>query len=115
MNMQIETWISNALTGLLNNLGANEAVISFYKLALLIALIVVIGSILHFTLRRVLIKAIILFAKKSKSNFDNRLVEYNFFYRLSFILPLAALYLFDGIIFADFQYLKGCLILCFWS
>ena len=47
--MQIETWISNALTGLLNNLGANEAVISYYKLALLIALIVVIGSILHFT------------------------------------------------------------------
>ena len=104
--MQIETLISNALTGLLNNLGANEAVISYYKLALLIALIVVIGSILHFTLRRVLIKAIILFAKKSKSNFDNRLVEYNFFYRLSFILPLAALYLFDGIIFADFPQLK---------
>lgn len=100
--MGIEKQMSDALFEWLLTLGLNEQLAIYAKLGILIVFMLVLGGILHFIGRRILLNTVNIVAKRSKSTFDDTLVKHKVFYRISYVLPIIAFYLFDEVIFADF-------------
>lgn len=84
------------------NLGVPEQIAIFIKLGVLILLMVLLSFILLFIGRNIILKTVHVIAAKSKTKFDDLLVENRVFYKISFVLPVFAFYIFDTIIFQDF-------------
>lgn len=90
------------LYGWIINLGVPEQIAIFIKLGVLILLMVLLSFILLFIGRNIILKTVHVIAAKSKTKFDDLLVENRVFYKISFVLPVFAFYIFDTIIFQDF-------------
>ena len=100
--MKIDSAIGGFMYEKLIELGVPEAVAIYVKLAVLLGFMAIIALFLLFIGRRIVLNTVQVIAKRSKSQFDDKLVKHRVFYRISFLLPVLAFYIFDSVIFQDF-------------
>lgn len=100
--MKINSAIGGFMYEKLIELGVPEAVAIYVKLAVLLGFMAIIALFLLFIGRRIVLNTVQVIAKRSKSQFDDTLVKHRVFYRITFLLPVLAFYIFDSIIFQDF-------------
>jgi len=84
------------------NLGVQESIAVYVKLGILMLIMIFLSLFLLFIGRNIILNTVYVIASKSKTNFDDLLVENKVFYKISFVLPVFAFYIFDSIIFQDF-------------
>ncbi len=100
--MKIDSAIGGFMYEKLIELGVPEAVAIYVKLAVLLGFMAIIALFLLFIGRRIVLNTVQVIAKRSKSQFDDTLVKHRVFYRITFLLPVLAFYIFDSVIFQDF-------------
>lgn len=113
IGMKSSSDLGNFLLEYFISLGVSPQSAIYFKLGLYIFGLAIISLILLFIGRNLVLNVVHVFSKKTKTKFDDILVEHRVFYRISFLLPVFAFYLFDELIFEDFPkfhpYIEGAI------
>jgi miniconductance mechanosensitive channel len=94
--------ISERLLEYIQSFGISYDLAIYVKLIVLLATIVLLGFVLNFIGKRIILRLISNISRITKSNWDDILVEKRVFERLSNVLPAIAFIAFNDLIFADF-------------
>jgi len=98
MNTKSIDWLTNWLTGL----GVEEPSVMYLRLAILLILLFIISLITNLIVKNIIIRSISLVIKKTKTLWDDALVENKVFNSLSHLAPAILIYLTIPYIFTDF-------------
>ena len=98
MNTESIDW----LTGWLIGLGVEETSTMYLKLVILLFFLFILSYVTNLIVKRILIRSIRLVIKKTKTEWDDALVENKVFITLSHIAPAVVIYLTTPYIFEDF-------------
>ncbi len=94
--------LENLETWLLNN-GVNETFAQFFKVAISIAVIIILALIADYLTRKVILVLVARIAKKTETEWDDILVERKFFHKLAHFAPALVVYLTIGIALYDYS------------
>ena len=94
--------ISTQLLDYIKSFGIAHEMAIYIKLGILLLALFLLGFVLNFIGRSVIVRIITRISVHTKSNWDDILVEKKVFERLANILPALAVALFSDLIFADF-------------
>lgn len=94
--------LENLETWLLNN-GINETFAQFFKVAISVAVIAILAFIADFITRRIFLISVAKMAKRTKTEWDDMLLERKFFHKLAHLAPAIVIYLTIGIAFYDYS------------
>jgi miniconductance mechanosensitive channel len=98
MSTKTIDWLSSWLMGL----GVNEHSITYLRLAILLVILFVICLLTNLIVKKILIRSVHLVIKKTKTLWDDALVENKVFISLSHIAPAIVVFLATPYVFADF-------------
>ncbi len=98
MNNESIDWVTNLLTGL----GIEKTMTMYLRLGILLILLFIIGLIINLIVKNILLKSINTLVKKTKTQWDNTLVEHSVFSPLSQLAPAVVIYFTIPYIFMDF-------------
>jgi len=98
MNIKSIDWLANWLIGL----GVEETSIMYLKLVILLFILFIISYVTNLIVKKILIRSIRLAIKKTKTLWDDALVENKVFISLSHIAPAIVIYLAIPYVFKDF-------------
>ena len=98
MNTKSINWLTDWLIGL----GVEEASTMYFKLVMLLSMLFIISYITHLIVKKILIRSIRSAIKKTKTVWDDALVENKVFISLSHIAPAIVIYLTAPYVFEDF-------------
>ena len=99
MDTKSMEWLTDRLIGL----GVGETSAMYLKLAILLAILYVFSYVTNLIVKKILIRSILSAIKKTKSVWDDALVENKVFSSLSHIAPAIVIYLTTPYIFEDFS------------
>lgn len=99
MNTKSIDWLTDWLIGL----GVEETSTMYLKLVILLFILFIISYVTNLIVKKILIRSIRLVIKKTKTVWDDALVENKVFISLSHIAPAIAIYLTTPYIFEDFS------------
>jgi len=98
MNTKSINWLTDWLIGL----GVEETSTMYLKLVILLIILFIISYVTNLIVKKILIRSIRLAIKKTKTVWDDALVENKVFISLSHIAPAIVIYLTTPYIFEDF-------------
>lgn len=98
MNTKSIVWLTDWLIGL----GVEETSTMYLKLVILLFILFIISYVTNLIVKKILIRSIRLVIKKTKTVWDDALVENKVFISLSHIAPAIVIYLTTPYIFEDF-------------
>ena len=98
MNTKSMEWLTDWLIGL----GVEETSAMYLKLVILLFILFIISYVTNLIVKKILIRSIRLVIKKTKTVWDDALVENKVFITLSHIAPAVVIYLATPYIFEDF-------------
>ena len=98
MNTKSMEWITNWLIGL----GVEKTLAVYFKLVILLFVLIIISYVINFIVKKILLRFIELLIKKTKTAWDDALVENKVFTSLSHIAPALVIYLTTPQVFEDF-------------
>lgn len=90
------------LTGWLFGLGVEETSTMYLKLVILLFILFILSYVTNLIVKKILIRSIRLVIKKTKTEWDDALVENKVFITLSHIAPAIVIYLTTPYVFEDF-------------
>lgn len=99
MNTKSMEWLTDWLIGL----GVEETSTMYLKLLILLFILFILSYVTNLIVKRILIRSIRLVIKKTKTVWDDALVENKVFITLSHIAPAIVIYLTTPYIFEDFS------------
>ncbi len=99
MNTKSIDWLTDWLIGL----GVKETSTMYLKLVILLFILFIISYVTNLIVKKILIRSIRLVIKKTKTVWDDALVENKVFISLSHIAPAIVIYLTTPYIFEDFS------------
>jgi len=99
MNTKSIDWLTDWLIGL----GVEETSTMYLKLVILLFILFIISYVTNLIVKKILIRSIRLVIKKTKTVWDDALVENKVFISLSHIAPAIVIYLTTPYIFEDFS------------
>ncbi len=99
MNTKSIDWLTDWLIGL----GVKETSTMYLKLVILLFILFIISYVTNLIVKKILIRSIRLVIKKTKTVWDDALVENKVFITLSHIAPAVVIYLTTPYIFEDFS------------
>lgn len=94
--------LENLETWLLNN-GVNETFAQFFKVAISLAVIVILALIADYITRKIILVLVARIAKKTKTDWDDILLERKFFHKLAHFAPALVVYLTISIALYDYS------------
>lgn len=98
MNTKSLEWFTEWLI----DLGAAEAYVAYFKLLILLAILFIFTLIIHLLIKRIIVRSILKIVEKTKTNWDDILVQSKVFNNLAQIAPAAIVYLTIPYLFEDF-------------
>ncbi len=98
MNTKSIDWLNDWLTGL----GIEETSTMYLKLIILLFILFIISYVTNLIVKKILIRSIRLVIKKTKTEWDDALVENKVFISLSHIAPAIVIYFTTPYVFEDF-------------
>ncbi|WP_170265017.1 mechanosensitive ion channel family protein [Salibacter halophilus] len=98
---QIGNWLGN----ILQEMGVAGSSLRFVKMLVLLALTIIIALLIDFIVRKILVNFLHHFANKSKTNFDDHLIERNITRYISQWLPAIFVSAVIPVVFHDFDFL----------
>lgn len=99
MNTKSIDWLTDWLIGL----GVEETSTMYLKLVILLFILFIISYVTNLIVKKILVRSIRLVIKKTKTVWDDALVENKVFITLSHIAPAVVIYLTTPYIFEDFS------------
>jgi len=97
--------IENGIEQLLTDLGVSEVFAPALRLFVLLAVLGIIAAISFWVTRRVVVRALYGFFRRTSATWDDLLVEFRVFDSLAHVVPALLIRIFAPIIFKDFDYL----------
>jgi miniconductance mechanosensitive channel len=94
----INSWIVDKLMGI----GLDEPSANFLRIALLVVVMIILSWAANYITKKFIIKVLDVFFKKTKSIYDDYLVERKVFHKLSHLAPAIVILLMTGVIFYDY-------------
>jgi len=91
----LEAWLLNQ--------GVNETFAQFFKVAISLGVIVILAIIADFVAKRIFLASMARIAKRTKTEWDDVLVEKKFFHRLAHFAPAIVVYLTIGVALYDYS------------
>ncbi|RPH30462.1 MAG: mechanosensitive ion channel family protein [Bacteroidales bacterium] len=91
------------LEALLINNGVNESFAQFFKVGISLAVIAILAFIADYVTRRIFLVTVARMAKKTETDWDDILLERNFFHKLAHFAPAIVVYLTIGIALYDYS------------
>jgi miniconductance mechanosensitive channel len=98
MNTKSKEWLTDWLIGL----GVEETSLKYLKLVILLFVLFILSYVINLIVKKILIRSIRLVIKKTKTVWDDALVENKVFITLSHIVPALVIYMITPYIFDDF-------------
>ncbi len=94
--------LENLEAWLLSN-GINETFAQLFKVGISLAVIVILAIIADYLTRRIFLVSVTRMAKRTKTDWDDMLLERKFFHKLSHLAPAIVIYLTIGIALYDYS------------
>jgi len=94
--------LENLEAWLLNN-GVNETFAQFFKVAISLAVIAILAIIVDYVTRRIFLVLVARLAKKTKTEWDDILLERKFFHKLAHFAPAGVVYITISIALYDYS------------
>ena len=94
--------LENLETWLLNN-GVNETFAQFFKVAISLAVIAILAIIVDYITRRIFLVLVARLAKKTKTDWDDILLERKFFHKLAHFAPAGVVYITISVALYDYS------------
>lgn len=94
--------LENLEAWLLNN-GVNETFAQFFKVAISLAVIAILAVIVDYITRRIFLVLVARLAKKTKTDWDDILLERKFFHKLAHFAPAGVVYITISIALYDYS------------
>ncbi len=101
-NLDINQWFEALLQGW----GVNERYTHYIELVLFSLLLIILCIVANFITKRIILKGVERFAERSKTDFDNILVERKVFLTLSQIVPALLIKLLQPYVFHNFEWIS---------
>lgn len=91
----LETWLLNQ--------GVNETFAQFFKVSISVGVIIILALVADFIAKRIFLASMARIAKRTKTEWDDVLVEKKFFHRLAHFAPAIVIYLTIGVALYDYS------------
>lgn len=91
----LESWLLNQ--------GVNETFAQFFKVAISVGVIILLALLADFIAKRIFLASMARIAKRTKTEWDDILVEKKFFHRLAHFAPAIVIYLTIGVALYDYS------------
>ena len=91
----LEAWLLNQ--------GVNETFAQFFKVSISVGVIIILALVADFIAKRIFLASMARIAKRTKTEWDDVLVEKKFFHRLAHFAPAIVIYLTIGVALYDYS------------